>query len=79
MVQWVSDPACLCYVASLIPHQDPVLPQLWYSLQLWSRFDPWPKNFLMPQKKGKNKKQKNKKNQKKKTLNLRPDEEKKLK
>ena len=27
--------------------KDPVLPQLWRRSQLWSGFDPWPRNFRM--------------------------------
>ena len=28
--------------------KDPVLLQLWYRLQMWLRFHPWPGNFHMP-------------------------------
>ena len=35
--------------SSLVAKQvkDPVLPLLWLWLQLWCRFDPWPRNFHM--------------------------------
>ena len=36
-----------------------VLPQLWYRLQLWLKFDPWPGNFHMPWAQPKTKNQKN--------------------
>lgn len=29
--------------------KDPALLQLWPRSQLWLEFDPWPKNFYMPQ------------------------------
>ena len=29
--------------------KDPVLSLLWLRLLLWRRFDPWPRNFDMPQ------------------------------
>ena len=34
MAQWVKDPA---------------LSLMWLRSLLWSRFDPWPRNFCMPQ------------------------------
>ena len=43
LVQWVKDLA---------------LPQLWCRWQLWLRFDPWPRNFHMPQVQGGKKKEK---------------------
>ena len=52
--------------SSLVVQQieDPALSLLWLWSLLWLRFDPWPRNFLMPRvwppKKNK-KKQKNKK------------------
>ena len=29
--------------------KDQALPQLWHRSQLWLRFDPWPRNFHVPQ------------------------------
>ena len=54
VVPWVSDLACLCGGAGLIPGpvkqvKDPVLPQLWCSSQMQLGFDPWPANFHTPQ------------------------------
>ena len=54
VVQWVNDLACLCGGTGSIPGlaqwvKDPVLLQLWHSLQLWLGFDPWPRYFHMLQ------------------------------
>ena len=48
MVQWVNDPAYLCGIAGLIPGspgqwiKDPTILQVWFGLQMWLRFEPWP-------------------------------------
>ena len=39
--------------------KDPVLPWFWYRSQLWLWFDPWPRNFHMPQVRPLKKKKKN--------------------
>ena len=66
-VWWVKDLVLALGGMGLILGQaqwvkDQALPQLWHRLQLRLRFNPWPKNFLMPQvqpNKGKKKKKKN--------------------
>ena len=40
--------------------KDQVLPHVWHRLQLWLRFDPWPKNFHTPQVQPKEEKKKKK-------------------
>ena len=44
--------------------KDPVLSLWWLGSLLWCRFDPWPGNFHMPQKKKKKKKKNKKKKEK---------------
>ena len=61
VVQWVNEPTCLCGIAGSIPRpaqwvKDPVLPQLWQRSQMQLRFDPWPRNFHIPQVQPKKKK-----------------------
>ena len=58
---WVKELAFSLYSVGLMPRagvKDLVLLQLWCGLQLWLRFDPWPRNFHLPgmwPKKGKKK------------------------
>ena len=52
VVQWVTDPACLCGGDSSIPGlvqwvKDPVLLQLWWRSQLRLGFSPWSGNVHM--------------------------------
>ena len=66
VVWWFNYLACLCGGACSIPSpvgwvKDPALLQLWHRSQLWFRFDPWPRNFHMPQLWQKKKKKKKKK------------------
>ena len=41
--------------------KDPELPQLWHTSELWLGFDPWPRNFQIPQMWQKKKKRKKEK------------------
>ena len=44
--------------------KDPALSLQWLRSLLWFRFDPWPRNFCLPQVQPKNKKKKKKKKKK---------------
>ena len=58
MVQWVEDLVLSLWLHGFEPPttttpmqwvKDQELLQLWQRSQLWLRFDPWPRNFHMPQ------------------------------
>lgn len=55
MTQWIMNPAAVAHVAVevQVPGQgwhselkDLALPHLWHSLQLWLRFNHWPRNII---------------------------------